>query len=133
LVIDASVAFKWIVPEEQDQAARNWITRTELIAPTLLHVELGNALWKRVQRGEMVAAGTEVAEQLEKVAGIIRTIDETPMLPRAVELAIELRHPVYDCVYLAVAEALGDELLTADDRFVRALECSRAGHLVNRL
>jgi predicted nucleic acid-binding protein len=124
LIIDASVAFKWLLPEEGDEAARDWISRTELIAPTLLHAEVGNALWKRALRGEIVAAGEELAAQLEKVASIVRTVDETPMLPRAVEMAVELRHPVYDCVYLALAEAYDDELLTADERFLRAVRKS---------
>ncbi len=40
---------------------------------------------------------------------------------RALELALELRHPVYDCVYLALAERLDRKLITADRRFLRGL------------
>jgi predicted nucleic acid-binding protein len=133
LIIDASVAFKWLVAEEDSERARDWISRTELIAPTLIHAEVGNAIWKRIGRGELAAAAAEVAEQLGKLASIIRTIDETPMLPRAVEMAIELQHPVYDCVYLAVAEAMQDELLTANARFARALVGTELGEKVRGL
>ena len=133
MVIDASVAFKWLFPEEGDEEARRWIGRAELIAPTLLHAELGNAIWKRLRRGEVEASGAEIADQLEKVASIVRTVDETPMMPRAVELAVELNHPVYDCVYLAVAEALDEELLTADEKFVKALSASDLGRRVRAL
>ena len=133
MIIDASVAFKWLVAEEDSEQARDWISRTELIAPTLIHAEVGNAIWKRIQRGELAAAAVEVAEQLEKLASIVRTIDETPMLPRAVEMAIELQHPVYDCVYLAVAEAMQDELLTADARFARAVGGTELGNRVRGL
>ena len=124
MIIDASIAFKWLFPEERADEAREWISRAELIAPTLLHAEIGNAIWKRVHRGEVAASGIEIAEQLKKLAAIVRTVDETPLLPRAVEMAVELGHPVYDCVYLAVAESLDDELLTADERFVRAVGAS---------
>lgn len=124
MIIDASIAFKWLFPEEGADEAREWISRAELIAPTLLHAEIGNAIWKRAHRGEVAASGIEIAEQLKKLAAIVRTVDETPLLPRAVEMAVELGHPVYDCVYLAVAESLDDELLTADERFVRAVGAS---------
>jgi predicted nucleic acid-binding protein len=133
LIIDASVASKFVIEEEGSDRAQHWISRAELLAPTLLHAEVGNAIWKRVQKGEMAAAAADVAEQLEKVASIVRTIDETPTLPRAVELAIELKHPVYDCVYLALAEQMDDELLTADRRFLRAVEGTRFGERVRSL
>jgi predicted nucleic acid-binding protein len=122
LIIDASVVFKWFFPEEGHERALEWVGNAELFAPTLLHAELGNALWKRVRRGEIAAAGPEVAEQLARVARVVGSLDETPFVPRAVEMAAALQHPVYDCVYLAVAEARDDRLLTADARFLRALE-----------
>jgi predicted nucleic acid-binding protein len=40
------------------------------------------------------------------------------------KIAMEPGNPVYDCVYLAVAESLDDELLTVDERFVRAVGAS---------
>jgi predicted nucleic acid-binding protein len=39
-------------------------------------------------------------------------------------LAIATRRAVYDCIYLALAEAEGCELLTADDQFARGLRPS---------
>jgi predicted nucleic acid-binding protein len=118
LIIDASVAFKWIVAEDDSSTAIEWIGRTELVAPALIHVEVANALWKRLMRGEF-AIGAEISEQLESLASLVRTIDETPMVPRAAQLGAELAHPIYDCVYLAVAEAYDDVLLTADPGFLK--------------
>lgn len=131
MIIDASVAFKWLVAEPDSSAAIEWIGLTELLAPTLLHAEVANALWKRVQRGELAADGAP--EQLENLADIVSTVDESPMLGRALQLAVELRHPVYDCVYLAVAEAHDQELLTADRRFLSALSGSVHSGRVRRL
>jgi predicted nucleic acid-binding protein len=47
-----------------------------------------------------------------------------PLLLRAMALAIATRRAVYDCIYLALAEAEGCELVTADDQFVRGLRTS---------
>jgi predicted nucleic acid-binding protein len=124
MVIDASVAFKLVVEEPDSGEAVAWLGRTELVAPTLIHAEVGNALWKQVLRKEIVA-DDELGARLADLGSYIRTVDELPFVPRALELAIELRHPMYDCVYLAVAEAEEDRLLTADRRFVRATEKTR--------
>ena len=120
MVIDASVAFKLIFDEPGTSAATGWASRVEFVAPVLLHAEVANAIWKRVHRGE-IGSGASVPQQLQKLGRVVRTIEEVPYMPRAVELAIELDHPVYDCVYLALAEAEGDRLLTADRRFVKAV------------
>jgi|SRR5215217_8241117 len=121
MIIDASVAFKLIVEEPGSEEAIAWISRAELVAPTLIHAEVGNALWKRVQRGEL-AAGDEIGDRLSDLTHYVRTVDESALLPRALRLAVELAHPVYDCIYLALAEALDDRVLTADRRFLQALE-----------
>ena len=46
------------------------------------------------------------------------------MLIRAMEIAISTKQAVYDCIYLALAEVEGCELVTADDQFARALRTS---------
>jgi predicted nucleic acid-binding protein len=120
VIIDASVAFKLIVDEAGSEEAIKWIGQAELVGPTLIHCEVGNALWKRVRKGEL-AEDAEIADRLADLDHLIRTIDETPLVARALRLAIELAHPVYDCIYLALAEANEDELLTADGRFIRAV------------
>ena len=120
MVIDASIAFKLILPEAGTARVIELADRSTFIAPTLIHSEVANALWRRVLQGD-IPPGAGLAEPLEGLARVLRTVDEVPMLPRALDLAIELGHPVYDCVYLAVAEALDEELLTADLRFLGAI------------
>ena len=120
MIIDASVAFKLVVEEADSAEAIAWIGRSELVGPTLIHAEVGNALWKRVRKNELADDG-EIEARLADLARYIRTVDETMLVPRALRLAIDLAHPVYDCVYLALAEALDDALLTADRRFLRAV------------
>ncbi|HEY2786458.1 MAG TPA: type II toxin-antitoxin system VapC family toxin [Fimbriiglobus sp.] len=47
-----------------------------------------------------------------------------PLLVRAMEMALLHRRAVYDCLYLALAERDGCELVTADDQFARGLRAS---------
>jgi predicted nucleic acid-binding protein len=131
LIIDASVAFKWLVSEPDTDMALAWIGRADLVAPGLLHAEVANALWKRIRRGEL--AGEGASEQLSSLQQLIRTEDESPVLPLALEIAVELGHPVYDCVYLAMAEDKDDMLLTADGKFIGALRGTRFAPRVQKL
>ncbi|HEX8641472.1 MAG TPA: type II toxin-antitoxin system VapC family toxin [Allosphingosinicella sp.] len=120
MIIDASVAFKLMVEEPGSEEAIRWVERAEMIGPSLIHAEVANALWKRVRNGELADDG-EAQAHLADLSRYVRTIDHTPFMPRALALAGELANPVYDCVYLALAEGMEDELLTADLRFVRAV------------
>jgi predicted nucleic acid-binding protein len=53
-VVDASLVFKWFVPEMDAEAAAELRYGTHvLLAPDLLLPELTNVLWKRTRRGEI--------------------------------------------------------------------------------
>jgi predicted nucleic acid-binding protein len=55
-VLDASLVVKWFVPEIHSEAARKWLDAShDYIAPDLLFPEAGNAMWKKVHRGELSA------------------------------------------------------------------------------
>ena len=125
VVVDASLAVKWLVVEEHTQEAnalaRHWSAQgTQMVAPHYMRVEAINALYKRMVRGERtleaVAVGIEVLLAMD-----IELRDVSSMHTRAVHLASELRQgAVYDSHYLALAESLECELWTADQRFQRA-------------
>jgi predicted nucleic acid-binding protein len=119
LVVDASVAVKWVVDEEGSEAAAE-LAIEDLEAPDLLYVEAANVLWTKAQRRELTEA--EAAERLALLLEApLRLIPSKGLLERAQALAFELEHPVYDCVYLALALDRDTELVTADGRFVNAL------------
>lgn len=132
MVIDASVAFKWIVDEPDSDKAHTLIGRSDLIAPVLIYSEVGNALVKRVNRGEL-APSLSLREQLADLAELLVTVDERNVAPRAYEMAVELRHSIYDCMYLALAEALGEHLLTADTKFLKRLKPHAFGDIARPL
>ena len=53
LVIDASIAVKWVVEEDGTSEALTLRRRAKVIAPELLVAECANILWKKVQRDEL--------------------------------------------------------------------------------
>jgi predicted nucleic acid-binding protein len=95
-----------------------------LIAPDIMPVEAANAWWKKVRRGEMAAVDLE--EALGGLLGLGLMLAPTvSLLERSARTALEIRHPVYDCVYLSLAAERGASLATADDRLRRAAERMR--------
>jgi len=116
IVIDASVAAKWLIAEPDSDAA-NALLIEDLIAPSIFLNECANVLWKRIKSGEISSAeGVELFDSL--TTGEIILYEVAPA--EAFALAIELNHPVYDCLYLALARARNVQVVTADRRFVKA-------------
>jgi len=120
LVIDASIAVKWVVEEDGTAEALTLRRRAKLIAPELLTVECANILWKKVQRNEL---SKDEARLLQ--AADIEFLPTHSLLEAAMQIAIELNHAAYDCLYLALATERECRFVTADERFVRKL--SEAG------
>jgi predicted nucleic acid-binding protein len=121
IVVDASVVVKWFAPEPGNAAAKALVGR-ELVAPALLQVEVASALVKKGVRGELSPDDLEGALQLwfgGLAEGQIGLIPDDDDLPEACALALDLQHPVPDCLYLAAARRLGFPLITADRRFAR--------------
>ena len=115
VVIDASVALKWVLDEAGREAA-DALLEEELIAPSLWLLEAANALWRRTQRGEI--SGDEARERLTELFNApVTTATIEDDLPAAADLANVLGHPVYDCLYLAMAIRENTYVVTADIRF----------------
>jgi predicted nucleic acid-binding protein len=115
VVVDASVALKWVFDEPESEAAVA-LRNEDLIAPVLWLVEAANALWRRMRIGEVTAR--EAAACLSELANApVASLAMEPYLDRALELATEIGHPVYDCVYLALALHHDTHVVTADRRF----------------
>ena len=120
LVIDASIAVKWVVEEEGTPQALALRQRAKLIAPELLVAECANILWKKVRRDELSKEEALFAARLLQVAEI-ELLPTRSLLEAATRIAIELDHPAYDCLYLALAVASNCQFVTADQRFLRKL------------
>lgn len=120
LVVDASVAAKWVLEEDgSDRAAALRATGDDLIAPSLIVAEIGNAIWKRAVWKEL--STRDAVQAMQSATDMFtRLIAPTELAPRATEIAIELRHPLYDCFYLALAEREPCALITVDRRLMAA-------------
>lgn len=121
VVVDALVALKWFLPEPDSAKAEEMLVAdTVLVAPTLIVSEVCNAAWKRLRRGETTAQhACWVAERIRTV-GIMLIADET-LASAAMHIACYLDHPVYDCLYVALAEQRDASLVTADQRLIARL------------
>lgn len=113
-VVDASVAVKFSVEEQGTEAALELIrTESDLVAPDLLLTEVADAYWAMVRSSRMLEVHAE--RFLSELPDYFEKLYPTgSLLPQALKVAFRLRHPVYDCVYLALAERLGCRLITAD-------------------
>ena len=128
--MDASVAVKWLVDEEHSAAAKRLIGGPyELHAPRLLASEVANALWRKARLDEIVrrTAGS-IAEAIPEAP--LRWCEDEQVTAEATRLALALDRPVYDCVYLALAQRIRCRLVTADARFARALAPTEHGGTV---
>ena len=127
LIVDASVVIKWFVAEDLlDEADQLRPLIGELSAPEFLLVEIANIAWKKVRQG------TLRPDDPSKIVGHLRRsgMQFAPtgmLLDSALQLALELDHPVYDCLYVAAMEALGAPFLTWDRQLHAKLARSRFG------
>ena len=117
-VVDASVAVKWVVNEADSLQARS-LADARLEAPDLLLVECADILWKKAGTGDLT--GPEAAARLGALMRAPVTLTAgRELLDAALELALEWRHPVYDCLYAALAIRRNIPLVTADKRLAAA-------------
>lgn len=121
LVIDASIAVKWVIQEDGTETALALRGRAKLIAPELLVAECANIFWKKVQRRELAENEALFAARLLQVSDI-EFLPSRALLEAATRIAITLDHPAYDCVYLALAIDRDCQFVTADGRFLRKLD-----------
>ena len=129
-VVDASVAVKLLVDEPDSDAARELAANgQELHAPRLMVSEVANALWRKARLGQIERADAGAALVLLSDMPMRWNDDET-VSADAVRLALALDHPVYDCMYLALAHRIGATVVTADRRFVTAAAPTQHGEAV---
>lgn len=114
LVIDASVAAKWIKPEVHSAYAEQVLQGPyTLLAPDLLWPEVGNILWKSVQRQEITPV--EAHEGLRTVLRYpITVVPGRSLITTALEIALHYQQTVYDALYVALATTRDCQLVTAD-------------------
>lgn len=119
LIVDASVALKWLVDEPGSEAAHD-LRHRDLAAPALLRVETANVMRTLAARGAISAPEELDLFRLLQSAPVKIVDHDDALESRALETALDLGHPVYDCIYLSLAERMDRSLITADRKFHRA-------------
>jgi predicted nucleic acid-binding protein len=125
-VLDASVAFKWVVTEVDSAKAIRLRNETrvglhELIAPDVLPIEVAHSL-TRAERQRRISTADGWTLWLSIMTDCPALHSYTFLLPRAFAISSSERIGVYDCLYVALAENEGCDLVTADDRLVKNLQ-----------
>ena len=124
LVLDASTALKWVLVEpDSDKAIRlrddYRVAVHELIAPDSFSLECAHSLTKKQRQG-LIPDAKALWGAILLDAPVYFPIHA--LMDRAVTISVQNRHNVHDCLYVALAEREGCELLTADDRLIRNLQ-----------
>jgi len=114
IVVDASAAVLGLL---NDGEARRLLADESVACPHLADAEVLHTLRSMVLRGEVDASGAKRALEVWQALGLSRVA-----VHGLLEGAWELRDNLsgYDATYVALAEALGVPLITADGRLGRA-------------
>ena len=119
LIVDASVAVKWLFAETHSHEARQLLApRIVLHAPDFILTEVANVIWKKARRKEIPSPQPYI-DELANMTDAVALEPSTELVIEAAVLAVHIDHPVYDCVYLACAEAAAAPLVTADERLAQ--------------
>ena len=117
VVVDASVAAKWVVEEDHSGKAALLLELDARHAPGHWLAEAGNVLWSKVFHGDLTAADAE-----ERMAVLMRAPVTGPaitdLMPRALAISIAHRVTIYNSLYVALAEQRDIPLVTADERLI---------------
>jgi predicted nucleic acid-binding protein len=124
-ILDSNVALQWSLPEPDSAKAtklrdeyQNGIH--ELLSPDIFPVEIAHALTRAERQGRI-----PVSESVTRLVDILINAPQFrpyfPLLTRATEISSHMRVGVYDCLYVALAEIEGCELVTADDKLFKSL------------
>lgn len=122
-VVDSNV--KWVLPEaDSDKALRLRADLQagvhELLAPDVFAVEVAHALTRAERKGH-IPIGDADLHLLSILSTSPQFHPSLAILRRALAISSVARIGVYDCLYVALAEREGCELITADDKLLKTL------------
>ena len=126
IVVDASVAAAWVLPNEQSGAASDLYAQACVdeglfTAPQLWVWETGNLLISGVLRKRIAAQHVETAQQI--LADTLIEFDQTPtthLLAQTSRLALKHKLTFFDASYLELVLRLNGQLASMDQALVKA-------------
>lgn len=128
VVVDASVAVKWFLPENGEAVADQALAlldkydkqEVRFVVPDLFYVETASAIWKAVRVGRVPRAFGDQALVL-LTQRKFPTVPSLKLLDKAFQIAADYGRTVYDCLYVALAVQTNTQLITADERLANSL------------
>jgi predicted nucleic acid-binding protein len=131
VAVDASVAIKWLVREEySDIAERLTTSGLELVAPDIIVLEVTNGLLRAARQNRFDPA--DLRQAFARLpAFLYRRVPSLDYESVAFNIALQCACPIYDAAYIAIAQATGAPLATADERQIAT--CLTVGVRVSRL
>jgi predicted nucleic acid-binding protein len=116
MIIDTNVVVSILM--EPTAAKDEFVLKHKLIAPQLLKMELINVLRKYhfFNSIPMAKAINYYENGLDLFASFV---DNEPLLASATELSFKLNHPIYDCLYLALAIQLEQPFVSIDKKLLQ--------------
>lgn len=125
-VLDASAALCWILPRPNSgkamQLRKDFQNSVhELLAPSIFSGEVASALTK-AERQKLIPVGDArpLLGQVMRTPPVMHPYE--PLLDRAVDFSSQTRSGLYDCLYVALAEREGCELVTDDQKLIANLK-----------
>lgn len=125
-VLDSCVALKWVLAEADSPKALNLRAQFQkrlhqLLSPDIFLAECSHALVKAerktiIKQGEAAVLLGDILSTPPDMHGYVA------LMPRAVEIASDMRCGFYDCLYVALAEREACELVTSDQKMVTNLQ-----------
>src|SRR5262245_38726428 len=114
-VLDASVAICWVIPRSLSPKAirlRDEYRQNihELLAPAIFIDEVAGALTK-AERQKDIAVGQAVPLYAKVMNHPPVLIAHAPLIARAIDISSRTRSGYYDCLYMALAEQEGCEMI----------------------
>lgn len=119
--VDASVAVKWFVSEAgETEAVALLRQQATLYAPDLIFSEITNTFWRKLLKKEATPALFDQA--CARLGGYLASVvPSVQLMQRACEIAVAIKHPAYDCFYVACAERHDAPLVTDDRRLLSVI------------
>jgi predicted nucleic acid-binding protein len=119
IVVDSSVALKWFLDEEGTETALALLWREDFAAPDLLIYELINGL---VYKRSLTIS--DIKDSLNKLMKLdiefLVLTGET--IARTAEIARHFNLSAYDASFVALAEKLNINFITADSKLVQRVK-----------
>lgn len=128
VVVDASVAAKWFLPENGETLADRALAllnkydkkEVQFVVPDLFYAEIASAIWKAVRAGRVPGAFGDQALAL-LTQREFATVPSLKLLDKAFQIATAFERTVYDSIYVALAVQTNSQLITADERLANSL------------